>query len=127
MTDIFSQSSLNETVPNILILDKMLAHKIFITECFKKDSRPVNMLEENDLGDLNLFINENSIYCAILFIYNRRDFFKVMHLTEHTMKIVVCAHETDLWWLGEILPNVGLVDLASPKNELYNKINTIVF
>lgn len=112
---------------NILVYDEMSAHYAFLKERYSSKEHYVEFFSLDILENLTPFISDNGIKVAIVFSYEKKGIVKFLPFIEQQIPIIICAHEKEIWWLEEILPQVKLVDMGLPKLELLSKINSYLF
>ena len=112
---------------NILVYDEMSAHYTFLKERYNSKEHNVEFFSLYRLENLTSFIADNGIKVVIVFSYEKKGIVKFLPFIEQQIPIIICAHEKEIWWLEEILPQVKLVDMGLPKLELLSKINSYLF
>lgn len=113
--------------PNVILLDELAGHKLLVKEYFMNEGNIVHFFSDFNFKDLNCFIDEERIDCALVFLYSKKEFYQFLPILEQPIRIMICAHETENWWLGEIMPEVNLVDMSLPKKELLLCIKSFLF
>jgi hypothetical protein len=112
---------------NLLVSDEFVAHYAFLKERYRQPGEyEINLFSKFKQDQLQDFIEENNIKLSVIFVYGRRGLYKILDFIGLDVDILICAHEANVWWLTEAIPNIELVELSLPKEELFCKIDMVV-
>jgi len=112
---------------NILVVDEMVAHSAFLKSKYAQDEEKiVTVFSKFNFEDLNSLVKEKEIKVVVIFLYVKRGLYKLLPFLGLDLEIVLCANESDAWWLTDSLPLVNLVDISLPKDELFESVDAIV-
>lgn len=127
MSKSLSCSTTSYVEPNVILLDELSGHMLLVKEYFMKEGNTIHFFSDFNFEDLNDFIAEERIDSVLVFLYGKKEFYKFLPILEQPIRIMICAHETEIWWLSEIMPEVNLVDMSLPKKELLLSIKSFLF
>lgn len=112
---------------NVWVLDDLSAHHMFLKDKYDKTaSTSVSLFTKLANEKTEIFLRNKNINLVLIFVYGRRGLYKILDFIGLNIKVVVCAHEYDLWWLTNTLPKIELIDLSMPKEELFTAINSVI-
>jgi hypothetical protein len=112
---------------NILVIDQMVAHFDFIKSKYSQvENKRIILNSTFKFESLVEFVEINNIKIAITFVYGKKEMYKILPLLGVDVKVILCADESNLWWLSDALPRISLIDISLPKEELFIAIDEIV-
>ncbi|NKI25213.1 hypothetical protein SAMN04487911_1442 [Arenibacter nanhaiticus] len=113
---------------NVLIFDSMVGHAAYSKKYFETISKvDWNVLMLKRFSEVHDVLMNTDIQAAVLFIYDKKGLYQLLPFLNRDIHLILCTDKSEVWWLQYNLSNVEILLIDMPKDELYEKIETILF
>ncbi len=112
-----------EKKDKLLLYDSQRAHGAYMKKMLglNSDYRVISH-EVGKIEDVNEYLDYNKIAIAVLFIDNREKLYELLPFLEREIHLILCIQAAEIRWLQSVFPNMLMLDIGTPKGELFYQI-----
>lgn len=112
-----------EKKDNLLIYDSQRAHGAYIKKMLGLNSDyKIISHEVGGIENINGYLDSNRIAIAVLFIDSRERLYELLPFLEREIHLILCIQANEIRWLQAVFPNMFMLDIETPKGQLFYQI-----
>lgn len=112
-----------EKKDSLLLYDSQRAHGAYVKKMLgmNNDYKVISQ-EIGKIEDVNEYLDYNKIAIAVLFIDSREKLYELLPFLEREIHLILCIQATEIRWLQSVFPKMFMLDIGTPKGQLFYQI-----